>query len=317
MLDELFKRSIMMVKEEKGIWYKIYRLLLQFREEASSRVFKFLRGATTTFSSIERSLNSLFESKKNEIKDLLKSQIRFAAESEGSFWKGSLETPLKNFPRKLNSVKDAPLYSGKGNLFSRIFDPVRKKLKQTLQFSISQNHSIDQTLDRVFGKDTPKEIKVQTWRGKEFQGGVLAKVRKSLQSLVTTAYYEMVGKVRKFAYKRTDRIEVLRSVAVLDSRTTKVCRDYDGLRFRKKDLTPVGHNQKFIDVPRHWNCRSQYIPEDFDGKDLPKKDFTDWFKELGKSAQDSLLGIRGGELYRGNPSGLPSILKRLSPSYLG
>ena len=44
-IDELFKRSIMMVREEKGLWYQVYRVLLQFREEATSRVFKFLRGA--------------------------------------------------------------------------------------------------------------------------------------------------------------------------------------------------------------------------------------------------------------------------------
>lgn len=317
MLDELFKRSIMMVKEEKGIWYKIYRILLQFREEASNRVFRFLREATTPFSSIQKNLFGLLDDKRNEIEGSFKSQIRLAAESEGTFWKESLKAPLKNFPRKLTSVKDAPLYSGEGNLFSRIFDPLKKKMKKNLQYSISQNHSIDQTLDRVFGKDTPKEVKVQTWRGKEFQGGVLAKVRKSLQSLVTTAYYEMVSKVRKFAYKRTDRIKVLRSVAVLDGRTTKVCREYDGLLFSREKLTPVKHGRKFIDVPRHWNCRSQYIPEDFDGKTLPQKDFSDWFKDLSNSAQDSLLGKAGGSIYRDNPAGLLTLLKRLSPRFLG
>ena len=317
MLDELFKRSIIMVREEKGIWYQIYRILLQFREEATGRVFRFLRGQVAPVRTLQDSLSSLLDDKVQQMMKSLQSQLRLIAEKESAFWKKTLGLPLKNYPRKLSSVNDAPLYSGSGNWFTKIFEPVKKRMRKIVQYSISQNHSIDQTLDKVFGKDLPKEIKVQTWRGTEFQGGVLAKVRKSLQTLVTTSTYEMVSKVRKFAYARTDRVTALRSVSVWDTRTTSLCQEYNGLTFDSKKLKPIGHSRKFIPTPRHWNCRAQYIPEDFDGKVLERKDFSDWFKGLSHSAQNTLLGSRGGELYRNEEVPLLNLLKRLSPRYLG
>ena len=214
-------------------------------------------------------------------------------------------------------MNDAPLYSGSGNLFSKTFSSVKKRLKMMLQYSISKNHTIDQTLDKVFGKDLPKEIKVKTWRGSEFQGGVLAQVRKSLQSLATTAYYEMVAKVRKFAFARTDRVQSIRSLSSLEGKNTEGCKVYEGLVFGKDSLTPIGHSKQYVPVPRHWNCRSQYIPNDFDGKTLQSISMRDWFKGLSVGAQNSLLGSKGGELYRNKPNDLLIILKRLTPIYLG
>jgi len=316
-LDDLFKRSILMVREEKGVWYQIYRVLLQFREEATSRLFKFFRGSQANRVSLFSSLNSLLDDKAEETERVFKDQIRLVAEQESDFWKKSLNITMKNYPRKLSSVNDAPLFSGSTSWLNRIFTPVKNRMKKMIQYSISQNHSIDQSLDRVFGKDTDKEVKVKAWRGTEFQGGVLAKVRKSLQSLVTTSYYEMVYKVRKFAYARTEKISTLRSVAVLDSRTTAVCKEYDGLKFDRKTLKPIGHNRKYVATPRHWNCRSQHIPEDFEGKEFKKVQFEDWFKDLSDSAQNSLLGSRGGDLYRNQQVPLLGLLKRLSPKFMG
>lgn len=316
-IDELFKRSIMMVREEKGLWYQVYRILLQFREEATSRVFKFLRGSGNKTGTLFKSLNSLLDDKVQETERVFGSQIRLAAEQESDFWKKSLDIKMSNYPRKLSSVNDAPLFSGSNSWLNRIFSPVKSRMKKLIQYSVSQNHSIDQALDRVFGKDTEKEVKVKTWRGTEFQGGVLAKVRKSLQSLVTTSYYEMVSKVRKFAYARTERINTLRSVAVLDSRTTTVCKEYDGLKFDRKTLKPIDHKKKYVATPRHWNCRSQHIPEDFDGKKIERVGFEDWFQDLSNKAQDSLLGSRGGDLYRNQQVPLLNLLKRLSPKFMG
>ncbi len=317
MLDSLFKRSILMVREEKGIWYSIYRILLQLREEATSRVFRFLRGSESKISGISNGISSLLDDKSQQIGRTIQSQLRLAAEQESGFWKKALGLSMKNYPRKLSSVNDAPLYSGEGNLIGKIFNPVKKRIKKMLQYSISQNHSIDQTLDRIFGKDLSKEIKVKTWQGTEFQGGVLAKVRKSLQTVVTTSYYEMVSKVRKFAYARTERVNTIRSVAVLDTRTTSVCKKHDGLRFNRADLKPIGHKEKFQPTPRHWNCRSQHIPEDLDGKKIEQVEFEDWFRDLSNSAQNLLLGSKGGEMYRSKQDNLLNLVKRLSPKYLG
>jgi len=316
MLNDLFIRAISMSREEKGLWHLMYKSLLQLREEFISRVFNFMRSSAGRINELMKTLSSILDDKSSELSDLLKSQLVLVARNESDFWKSILKIPLKNYPRKLISVNDAPLYSGAGNLFSRIFNPVKKKLKAMLQFSVSQNHSIDQTLDRVFGKETSKEINVKSWRGTEFQGGVLAKVRKSLQSLAVTAYYEMIAKVRKFAFARTDRVQSIRSTSSLEGNTTEGCKKYEGLVFGKDSLQPISHQNKYEPVPRHWNCRSQYIPNDFDGKSLEPISMVDWFKGLSIGAQNSLLGKKGGELYRNKHSDLLIIMKRLSPVYL-
>ena len=77
-----------------------------------------------------------------------------------------------------------------------------------------------------------------------------------------------------------------------------------------KTLKPIGHNKKYVATPRHWNCRSQHIPEDFDGKKIERVGFEDWFKDLSNKAQDSLLGSRGGDLYRNQQVPLLNLLKR-------
>lgn len=316
MLDKFFKRSIEMMREEKGVWNRIYRILIQFREEAISRVFRFLRRTGGLATELFKSVASLLDDKKDDLESLLERQIRLIAEKEQNFLKDSLSVNMSKYPRKLTKVQGNPLFKGSTSWTARIFAPIKKKLRKSLQFSISRKSPIEDVVDRVFGKDTPKEIKIGNWRGNEFQGGVLSRLRSNLKTLVTTSFYEIVFKVRKFAFSRADRVGALRSVAVLDNRTTAVCRSYDGLLYQRRTLKPIGHNQKFIPTPRHWNCRSQHIPDEIDGVKLDKIPFEEWFKKLSNVAQDSLLGSSGGEKYRKQQNSLESLLKRLSPRYV-
>lgn len=306
-----------MLREEKGFWNQIYRLLLQFREEAISRVFRFLRGSQFPGNAAIKGVIGLLDDKRKVIQSEIERQLRLIAEKEAGFLSAVIEARTRNHPRKLKKVREAPLFSGDENWFDKIFNPIKSKLRKSLQYSISRKDPIESVIDRVFGKDTVKEIKIGSWRGNEFQGGVLSRLRSNLKTLVTTSFYEMVSKVRKFSYARSPKLGVLRSVAVLDGNTTSVCKHYHGLLFDATSLRGIGHNQKFLAVPRHWNCRSQLLPEEFAGKKLDKTDFEDWFKDLSNSAQDTLLGSKGGVIYRSGQNELLTILKRLSPRYLG
>lgn len=316
MIDKFYRRAIEMLREEKGVWNKVYRLLIQFREEAISRVFRIFRGESSDLATGLKSLVNLFDDKRTEIKDSIESQLRLVAAKEADFMSSTVEAITRNYPRKLKSLRDRPLFEGESNWFDKIFTPVKRKLRKSLQLEVSKGSSIESVIDRIFGKDVPREVKIGAWQGSEFQGGVLARLRSSLKTLVTTSFYEMVGKVRKFSYARAKKISVLRSVAVLDSRTTSICKQYHGLLFRADNLRGIGHRQRFLGTPRHWNCRSQYLPESFDGKEIKNLEFDEWFKDLSNSAQNSLLGTKGSELYRGGQKDLLSILKRLSPVYL-
>jgi len=313
MTDEFYRRSVEMLREEKGVWNQVLKVLLQFREEATGRTFRFLRSKSVSAKSILDVIFSLLEDRLEQMISLLNAQLRLVAEKEARFLKGVFGLPLTKHPRKIERVQGYSLGSG---WLTQIFRKAKKRIRKTLQYSLSQNHLSDELLDRVFGVDLPKTLRVGKWSGTDFQGGALSEVKRTLQSLVTTSFYSMISKVRTFAYKRASQVETFRSVAILDGKTTSTCQEHDGLLYDRK-FKPVGHSKKFVDVPRHWNCRSQVIPFEVDGKKLSRVSFEAWFKKLGSSAQNSLLGSRGGDLYRTEGSNLLSILKRLPPVYLG
>ena len=110
---------------------------------------------------------------------------------------------------------------------------------------------------------------MKSWRGTEFQGGVLAKVRKSLQSLAVTAYYEMIAKVRKLLLREQTEFNQFAALQVLKARLQKAVRNMKVSslgktaysRFHIKinilpflDTGTVGHNiYQMILMERSWN----------------------------------------------------------------
>ena len=313
MIDEFYRRSMGMIREEKGVWNRVLQVLLQFREEATGRTFRFLRMKEISAKPILETVYSLLDEKVDRLIDLLKRQMKLVSEKEGKFLKEVFQLPLVRHPRKLDKVRGEPLVSG---WLRSIFGKVKKRIRKTLQYSLSQGHPAEDLLDNVFGRDLPKMVRVCKWSGSDFQGGALSEAKRTLQSLITTAYYEMTSKVRNFAYKKASQVEVLKSLAILDGKTTSTCQQHDGLLF-SRGFKPIGHNTKFIDVPRHWNCRSQILPETISGKKLKQVSFETWFRKLSRSAQNYLLTPKGGALYRTEGVGLLSIVKRLPPVYLG
>ena len=90
-----------MLREEKGVWNQVYRLLLQFREEAISRVFRLLRSRGAAFMPIIKSVVSLLDDKRGEIQKSIESQLRLVAEKEASFMGNTIDARTKNHPRKI------------------------------------------------------------------------------------------------------------------------------------------------------------------------------------------------------------------------
>ena len=165
----------------------------------------------------------------------------------------------------------------------------------------------------------------------EFVGGVLNIKTHQAETLVRTALQTVSAQVRRdMFFANRDVIRGLEQVSTLDSRTTVICRGYDGGRW-DLDGEPIdGTVLPFKGgVPRHWNCRSAEIPltkswEELgiegigetrgvpegmarasatglfgaDTLGLFPKTFDTWIRSLPPRIQDAILGRRVGKAYR-------------------
>lgn len=80
-----------------------------------------------------------------------------------------------------------------------------------------------------------------------------ALIRTALQAILNAVTREIVSRSFVSGYR-------WQQVSVLDSRTSRVCREY---AFKEWDaqFQPIDHDLPFADgVPRHWHCRSVVVP---------------------------------------------------------
>ena len=115
------------------------------------------------------------------------------------------------------------------------------KIEQQIKIGIVQGESNQNIARRLFG--------TQVARGAD---GITALTRKHASAITRTATNHVANQARRaFATANTDIFSKEQYVATLDSRTTAVCRGFDGKTF------PVGSGPI---PPLHWNCRSLRIP---------------------------------------------------------
>ena len=148
----------------------------------------------------------------------------------------------------------------------RLSENTKKAFADQVRLGVSQGESIQDIVKRVRGESTGRRTSYRTASGQlryrtEFQGGVLPIQTRQAKALVRTSVHEVANRVRDQVYENNnDIIKVIESVATLDSRTTQLCASYDGLRFYSVSKKPVNHKKKYLQVPRHWQCRSTFIP---------------------------------------------------------
>lgn len=124
---------------------------------------------------------------------------------------------------------------------------------------------------------------------------------------------------RDSVYKaNADIIKGKVSIATLDSHTSILCATYDGAQYDLDNKPISGTTLPFIDIPRHFNCRSSWSPvtksfaemglpfDDFkpstrasmDGQISAGTTFSDFLALKPKSWQDEYLGKGRADLYR-------------------
>lgn len=143
----------------------------------------------------------------------------------------------------------------------------------------------------------------------------LSKNKRDAASIAVTAAGAIVSAVRqKFFEANADAIKAYKYQATLDTRTSTLCRAYDGLMW-DTNYEPIGHSYPFRQprINTHFNCRSTIIPV-IKGADELKNvppatrssmngyvpqdiNFNDWLKTQPKDVIEKTLGAGRAELF--------------------
>ena len=143
----------------------------------------------------------------------------------------------------------------------------------------------------------------------------LGKSKRDAASIAVTAAGAIVSAVRqKFFEANADVIKAYKYQATLDTRTSALCRAYDGLMW-DTNYEPIGHSYPFRQprINTHFNCRSTIIPV-IKGADELKNvppatrssmngyvpqdiNFNDWLKTQSPKVVEKTLGKGRAELF--------------------
>lgn len=125
-----------------------------------------------------------------------------------------------------------------------------------------------------------------------FTDGVLSISRRSAHTIVRTAatHARSQGDVA-FAKENAPRIKELVFSAVLDTRTSDVCRINDGRTFKPDD-------EKALRPPLHPNCRSVLIPRWKRQGEVQDESYFEWLSRQSNELQEEALGKTKARLFR-------------------
>ena len=143
----------------------------------------------------------------------------------------------------------------------------------------------------------------------------LGKSKRDAASIAVTAAGAIVSAVRqKFFEANADVIKAYKYQATLDTRTSALCRAYDGLMW-DTNYEPIGHSYPFRQprINTHFNCRSTIIPvikgadelkgvpsatrSSMNGYVPQDINFNDWLKTQSPEVIEKTLGKGRAELF--------------------
>lgn len=87
------------------------------------------------------------------------------------------------------------------------------------------------------------------------------------------------------------------SLAILDARTTSLCRSYHG-KIWDKDHKPINHALPWLEIPRHPYCRSRHTVIILDDPPARKETFAEWMARQDEAEQKRIFGAKALELWR-------------------
>lgn len=338
---EIIAFALDLLRFDAGVRRKITSLLLEMQRELVARL------ATEDLTEYnQKRLNALL----NESKKIIDDNYDSMSELMTTKLKGLAEVSAKQAGRSVENVLGVKVGVGlptETHLKTLVSDTLIQgapskawwkrqagdtafRFSQAVRQGVAQGETTQQIVARVVGRVG--------------EPGVMDISRQNAYALVNTSTQAVAAKARLAFYKENaDIIKGVRQVSTLDSKTTDICKAYDGAEFTL-DGEPINTTLPFNSgVPRHWNCRSVEVPITKTFKEMGVKmgelkrlrasedgqvdgnmKFEDFLKTKSREWQDEALGKGRAELWREgkitirdllDQSGNPLTLKQLKAKY--
>lgn len=242
-------------------------------------------GVTRTAYQQER-LNKLFnmadktiKSQYKDIYGIMTSELATLAEIEGVFAAKAINAVLKVdvldyvvSREVLEKLATETLIEGapSAEWWSKQAVSLQDEFKRVMRVGVAKGETLQQMSARVMGTQKPSLLGVrgrvpgvtdEVIEGLTYEPGLLKKARRNAEALVRTSYQTVMSEARQDAYRAND--DVIKGTelsAVLDSRTTLICRGYDGARWDLNGNPIPPTKLPFKQPPLHWGCRSVLVP---------------------------------------------------------
>ena len=301
-------------------------------------------GVTRTAYQQER-LNKLFnmadktiKSQYKDIYGIMTSELATLAEIEGVFAAKAINAVLKVdvldyvvSREVLEKLATDTLIDGapSAEWWSKQAVSLQDEFKRVMRVGVAKGETLQQMSARVMGTQKPSLLGVrgripgvtdEVIEGLTYEPGLLKKARRNAQALVRTSYQTVMSEARQDAYRANDDvIKGTELCAVLDQRTTLICRGYDGKTWdlNGKPIPPNTLPQRI--PPLHWGCRSVLVPvmkdleeilgvpgmsamptstrSSIDGQISTDVTFDEWMKSRPVAEQIKVLGKGRQKLY--------------------
>ena len=184
------------------------------------------------------------------------------------------------------------------SMFDNWSDKTYRRVEGAIRLSAAQGEGLNQTIRRLKGT-----------RAAKYRDGILDASRRDMALIARTSVQHIATQAREAVWDaNADIIEQVEFVAVLDGRTSAICRGLSGKKF------DLGKGPR---PPLHMACRSLVVPVlrgslallQGGGEQISRgakglklvdadMDYYDWLKTQPASFQDSVLGDTRGKLLR-------------------
>jgi len=156
--------------------------------------------------------------------------------------------------------------------WSKQASSLQEEFKRVMRVSVARGETLGQMTARLKGTQDITKLGVrgkipgvtdEMLRAALGEPGMAKKAARNAKALVKSSYQAVMSEARIEVYKQNE--DVVRGVvftAVLDNRTTVICRAYDGSKFDNDGKPILGTKLPFKSPPQntHWGCRSVLVP---------------------------------------------------------
>lgn len=307
-LDAYINHSIDLERLSEDMRQKIMLNLERVKKELTEKLLTTdltvynRRKLNKLYKAVNESLNSDFK----DLSSLSNEYMQDVSEIEPAFVNDSFNKVLKTsyFSKSLNpallkELTTNSLIQGAPNAewWKRMNTKLQNKFADEIRLGITQGESLNEIVQRIRGKATGRYTTYLDASGKrkrwqEFKGGIMDITTREAEAFSRTALQTVSNNVReKMFEKYPNVIKGKIQNSTLDNRTTIHCMTYSNSTWTLENEA-VGHSLTYVDLPAHWNCRSNWLPWMRAWDKIDKRITT----QFGKGTQSSMDGLVSGDL---------------------